>query len=83
MAGIQAGSFLYWSCESNFQKWIDINTNEDLKIGWRQALRNFVGADASGATAGGLAGSVLPGVGTVSGAVMGGTILSGLEALTW
>ena len=79
--GVTEGSYLYW--KDNVNNWpIITKPNNNTQYKWKQ-VAGFLAVDAMGAMDGGAAGSVLPGVGTVAGAVMGGALFSGFVAWGW
>ncbi|MEZ5046344.1 MAG: hypothetical protein R2831_05070 [Chitinophagaceae bacterium] len=79
--GVTEGSFTYW--KNNLNSWpIITNPNGNPQYKWKKIV-GFLAADAMGAMDGGAAGSVLPGVGTAAGAVMGGALYSGFVAWGW
>ncbi len=89
--GVMQGSYYYWynvsdnSCYYNiFNSTISHNNEVESRACDKcKKWAKFFKADVLGAGSGAGWGSILPGVGTGAGAVIGGSIVSGLEALSW
>jgi hypothetical protein len=80
--GIASGSYEYWN--NNIFDWAILKgeSNAPPAVTMGRA-RSFFMEDCRGGSWGGLIGSFLPAVGNVAGAIMGGAIMSGAEALSW
>lgn len=83
--GVAEGSFEFWNM--NLDSWTETNTPTSHG-GSRLTTKEkkiilFAMADTMGALDGAAAGSVLPGVGTAAGAVLGAALASGLTAWFW
>jgi|GEM_PF-6231371 len=94
IVGVAEGSYAYW--DNNVEAWMQLasipanlpnlpqNGGPTLRLSQKEGqVIGFVAADCMGALDGGAAGSVLPGVGTAAGAVMGAALYSGLTAWFW